>query len=145
MSERMSADEYRELTAPETDRGHGSYVAAGSTVVACNPAYDEAELSVMVKRILGHHGWHEPRHASEHTRALVFTTEQRRASRVTEGLPDLLVQLPGTDRLIGVELKTPKGKLSRLQTVVERLLGSTIWRTPADAWVWCKQHTEGER
>lgn len=141
MAERMSADEYRKITDTQSDRGYGSWLTVGNRIVACNPEYDEAELSVMVRRILGHHGWHEPRHANEHTKAFVFSTEQRRRSGVTEGLPDLFVQIPFSMRYLAVELKTPRGKLSDVQRLVHDKLGSVVWRSPADAWEWAEEAT----
>ena len=68
----------------------------------------EAELRIQVRR------WYELKLG-----ALVFDTEQNRPTRVTAGLPDLVVILPGDPRVRLLELKRPGGKLSSKQREVE--------------------------
>jgi len=69
----------------------------------------------------------------------VWDCEQNRATRQTPGLSDLIAM--GHGRILFIECKTPKGRLSDAQhffgAEVERNNGVyLIWRSTTDAWDW---------
>jgi len=77
------------------------------------------------------------RTALEYKGYTVFRTNQWRGDKAGSdpGVPDLLVRkkdwVPGT--LLGIEVKTPKGRLSQTQKWVETIGGMIVVRSVEDA------------
>lgn len=142
--ERMSAEQYRAHVS-ELSGGvkRPPYQRINNRIVMTKANYSEADLSHAVMLILAHHGWHFPKRATGNTNAICFRTEQARRSKVTEGLSDWLIEVPGTALFQKVELKTPDGVLSPEQKHLKRRGLILVWRTPQHAWDWC-QHTLNE-
>lgn len=69
----------------------------------------------------------------------VYSTAQARATKISPGIPDLLVMGQGVH--VWVEVKRPKGKLSEAQETFQRLarragVDCLVWRSVEDARAW---------
>lgn len=135
----------RRMTAEEFRRSIGLYkqdavppdtILSVGGRVTLQDGYSEADLSAACVKMLQAHGWSFPKDVHERTHSLSYSTEQQRKSKVTEGLPDLLIQHPKHRLLQGVELKTPSGKLSHEQRVSESFGAVIVWRTVQDCADW---------
>jgi hypothetical protein len=147
VTERITTEEYRRRVASNAPKSPLTRIGKS---IAMPPNYSEDELCRACCQLLEQEGYLQPKAIRKRDKVLCealdakgwrdkailamfleagyklyFSTQQRRKSKQTEGMPDLWVQGIGW-----VELKTPSGKMREEQQVVHALGQSVIVRHP---------------